>query len=220
MRFYVIFILLVALTSPAVASLVELGNLQFENTGSTIVGSDNYTYSSLNQTGLVYGQLLDTFEDVNSDWFGYSIATQVDAHRFAGDMLGGGSNCSIANSSANQTCGDISSWYDGMLGNANSTSDDYFAYINDINIVEPYPVAAQVGLFFVGNSSQTLYSRRDWGGTYEADQLVDHFSGNYMNYLLVKGGADVSPVPAPPAIYLLVTGLLGLGAIRRKQKKN
>lgn len=212
MRNIIKFVMLFLFTSPANATLVSVGDLNFENTGNTIASGDGYTYSSLSGTGLTSTELLVELANSSSEWFGYSIATSEDADRFTNSLLGGSSSCG-ATDLYGDVCGVASGWIDDMLGQTFADTIDEVFFMS--TQYTPNVSDSEVGLLKIyATGIVTMFD--DYDDHYATDEYPQEPFAP-INYLLVKAPQSV---PEPSAIALMGLGLLGFGVTRRKQKKN
>jgi len=99
-------------------------------------------------------------------------------------------------------------WYD--LKNPGGAGTGIDMYINDDNtFVQAIPNTAEGGFYGFVVSGGTINGVRlqDAGG-----------SGIQETYFVVDNAMAAAPVPVPPAIFLLGSGLLGLGFVRRRTR--
>jgi hypothetical protein len=192
-------------TGAGQASVVNHGFLSSDDATSVIVDSaNNRQYTRLNAFDLSVAQT-EAAIGVGGAYEGWSVVTSAIMDQFIAAALGLASTACDGAVAYGQTCGTITGWADGHFGAGFESTYDYIGYYNT-NVGNP------IGLLEIRASGQVkeYESWSDAGG-------IDYYSaanGYPINLMLYK---DIAAVPVPAAGLMLMAGLGGLGALRRRK---
>lgn len=192
------------------AATVTHGNLTSDDTTNIIEDtSNNRRYTRLDAFDLTVAQTEAAIASGGA-YEGWSIATSTVADEFIAALLGVASTPCNGGSSAT-VCGAVAGWTDGDFGESYVNYLDYFAYYNTeggspIGLVEIRDYSVNQIRDFSSWSTGSYLNAFGGGG---------YYSQNPINLMLYQ---DVTAVPVPAAGLLLLTGLGGMGLMRRRRK--
>jgi hypothetical protein len=192
------------------ANAVVIGNLTYDG---TYISGDGRTYLGLDT--IASWDYTRTFNatQVNGDYEDFRIANTADADYFIGSLFGADADgCTTVDGVADiRTCGHITQWTDGALGDNHSTLYDMILFIGDEG-------PADVGNLQIGPHNGLVNQYEGWNSYSNSDKHSiggDNFHSP-IPWLLVRD--SVAAVPEPSVIALMALGMFGIGLARRRRQ--
>ena len=200
---------ILALSFNVSAALVTHGYLSTNNDGSSNIITDslnNVEYLRFDVLAdLTYAQTLAVLD--TQDGGGWSIAGSADALSLATAVLGVEATCTFSGADVNfPSCGVINGWTDGDLGANYDMFSDYVLILDEAGNVD------LLRMYIEG-----ILNISDFGTIASSDIFSADGSekANTISWLLVR---DTAVVPAPAAVWLFGSGLIGLIGLARRKK--
>lgn len=200
------------------AEIITFGDLSTDSTYNIIADTEiGREYLRFNTANLSYEETISEIES-GGDYEGWSIADSIISDDFLNGLLSkdGGNACLLTV----RSCGTISGWFDGALGDTWDVNYDNYLYISDT----PGHVAT---IDFLANGSIIKYGT--WttfsnGDNYAIDYLLYrentlHLGGFNINAAKNNLVSDSVSVPEPATIGMFLLTLAGISLRKKRSEK-